>query len=541
MVLVRHFAAIIAFALSLGAEGQVMEIQDDFEPGSEGLPWTEDDVLIDTDFPNPFIEGVNTSSTVMRYQDVGGEFANVRFDVPINFDLRENSTFSLKIYLPSEGLTDAQPNQVSLKLQNSNHGPPWQNQTEIIKPLQTDEWQEVSFDFASDEFINFNSSSAVPAERFDFDRLLIQINGEGNFDPVTLYIDDFSYDGILDPTVNPTNSIYTDLVWADEFETDGPINSDNWFHQTILPNGNSWFNGELQHYTDRDENSFVEDGFLHIVAKNEVFTDQGVTKNYTSARLNSKFAFTYGRVVARAKMPFGFGTWPAIWMLGKNIIETGGYWSDEFGEVFWPACGEIDIMEHWGSNQNIISAALHTPSSFGATENYGTIFDEDVSDEFHIYEMIRTPDEISFSIDGNTYYTYAPAIQNAETWPFTQDQYLLLNVAIESIVSPAFEESEMVVDYVRVYQEGSPTSTVEREQEMIRAYPNPVKNLLTIESHGEDYGWVEIYSITGQRLLSRPTTGFKTVLSTENLPGGSYILKYRDEFRTETMPFVKVN
>jgi len=530
-----------AVLLGLIVNGQVINVQDDFESGTDGLGWVADNIALDTEFLNPYVEGGNTSSMVMRYQDLGGDFANVRFDVPINFDLRENNVFSLKIYVPSETITGDQPNQVALKLQNSNHGPPWQTQTEIIKSIETDEWQEVTFDFGSDDFINYNGSSDDPDARFDFDRVLIQVNGEGNNDLVTAFIDDFAYNGVLDPEVNPTNSVYTDLVWTDEFETDGPVNDEKWFHQTILPNGNSWFNNEVQHYTDREENSFVEDGFLHIVAKEEVFTDQGVTKNYTSARLNSKFAFTYGRVVARAKLPFGFGTWPAIWMLGKNIIETGGYYTAEYGEVFWPACGEIDIMEHWGTNQNVVSAALHTPSSFGATENYGTIVDEDVSDEFHIYEMIWTPDEISFSIDGNTYYTYAPAVQNDETWPFTQDQYLLLNVAIESIVSPSFEESEMVVDYVRVYQEGTATSTEEREEIELRAYPNPARDRLTVETPRGENGQVEVFSITGQRLLSQPTTGTKTVFSMETLPAGAYIVKYWNEMNTGTLSFVKID
>ncbi|MFY7861905.1 MAG: glycoside hydrolase family 16 protein, partial [Chitinophagales bacterium] len=130
--------------------------------------------------------------------------------------------------------------------------------------------------------------------------------------------------------------VYSKLVWSDEFNTNGAIESSKWYHQTILPNGNSWFNGELQHYTDLTTNSFVDNGFLNIVAKKENYTNQSVTKNYTSARLNSKFAFTYGRVDVRAKMPIDKGTWPAIWLLGKNIIETGGYFSAQYGTTHWP-------------------------------------------------------------------------------------------------------------------------------------------------------------------------------------------------------------
>ena len=205
-----------------------------------------------------------------------------------------------------------------------------------------------------------------------------------------------------------SDSPFTELVWSDEFDGSGPIDAAKWHHQTQLPDGVNWFNGELQHYTNRLENSFVENGTLHIVAKKEVFTDQGQTKQFTSARLNSKFAFTYGRVEVKAKLPEGVGTWPAIWMLGKNISEPGAYWQLQgHGTTGWPACGEVDIMEHWGTNQDFVQSAMHTPSSFGDTEDLGGTFIADVSNEYHIYEMEWNEDQFEFSVDGIVHYVYA--------------------------------------------------------------------------------------------------------------------------------------
>ena len=231
-----------------------------------------------------------------------------------------------------------------------------------------------------------------------------------------------------------------------------PINSDNWFHQTRLPNGNSWWNGEQQHYTNRIENSYVSNGTLKIVAVKEPFTDQNVTKQYTSARLNSKYAFTYGRVEVRAKLPSGGGTWPAIWTLGKNISETGAYWQTQgFGTTSWPACGEIDIMEHWGDAQNYVQSAMHTPSSHGGTVNKGGQNISTASTAFHIYSMEWSADQIVFKVDGNEHYTYSPTTKNADTWPFDKPQYLLMNFAIESDIASSFSEGQMEVDYVRIY------------------------------------------------------------------------------------------
>jgi beta-glucanase (GH16 family) len=270
----------------------------------------------------------------------------------------------------------------------------------------------------------------------------------------------FNQNGAIGQVVSYCNGQYvysscgtfSNLVWSDEFNGTGAISATNWFQQTQLINGGAWHNGEVQHYTNRETNANVSGGTLKITAKKETFTDQGVTKQYTSARLNSKFAFQYGKVEVRAKLPSGGGTWPAIWMLGKNIIEQGGFWSSTNGTVSWPACGEVDIMEHWGNNQNYVQSAIHTPSSYGGTVNLGGRTIATVSGEFHIYTLEWTAQKMVFSVDGVVHYTYNPAIKDASTWPFDAPQYLLFNVAMQPSIDPNFTQSSMEIDYVRVYQ-----------------------------------------------------------------------------------------
>lgn len=244
------------------------------------------------------------------------------------------------------------------------------------------------------------------------------------------------------------------LVWADEFDGDGPINSEKWFQQTQLPPGGSWWGGIIQHYTDSETNSYVKDGYLNLVAKKEVLEDQGELKNYTSARLNSKFAFTYGKIEIRAKLPTGNGTWPAIWMLNKNIDEDGAYWDNKgFGTTKWPYCGEIDIVEHWGKNQDYVSSAVHNGSSYGdIVENVGGQKIANVSEEFHIYVLEWTKDKMIFSVDGTQHFKYEPSVKNSDTWPYDSDYYMILNIAIEPAIDSNFVESPMVVDYIRIYQ-----------------------------------------------------------------------------------------
>ncbi len=278
---------------------------------------------------------------------------------------------------------------------------------------------------------------------------------------------------------------FTKLVWSDEFSNFGPLDDEKWHHQTELPNGVSWWNGEIQHYTDRTDNARQEFGNLHLTAKREQFTDQGLTTDFTSARLNSKFAFTYGRVEVRAKLPTGIGTWPAIWMLGKNIDEKGAYWQPTHGDTPWPECGEIDIMEHWGTNQDYVSSAIHTPSSHGGTQNVGGRTVSDVSNSFHVYALEWTEDKMVFSIDSVEHYTYEPAVKDMDTWPFDADQYILLNVAILPSIDANFTESAMVVDYVRVYQEPDPVGVETGAAPEFRLYPNPAQDYVMIEFEDE--------------------------------------------------------
>jgi beta-glucanase (GH16 family) len=443
------FLSVISlFLFSSHSEAQTQTVMDDFEGNGTITTWFGDACNINTTYTNPYQQGINNSATVMQYEDVGGQYANVRFDINETYDLSSNPTFSLKIYVPSSGLSGTQPNQVSFKLQNGTLAQPWLTQCDIIKPIVLDQWQIVNFDFLNDDYINFDPNSPPPTQRTDFSRVLIQVNGEDNYDSVVAYIDDVNYNGTI-----PSDPEYDVLVWSDEFDVDGAVDNTRWHHETQVPTPYGWHGWELQHYTDRIDNSYISNGILHIVGKKETYTDQGLTKEYTSARLNSKFAFQYGKVEVRAKLPAGVGTLPAIWALGKNFDVEGTYWESQgYGTTGWPDCGEIDIMEHWGSNQNYVSSATHTPSSYGATVNLGGQTISNATTEFHTYTLKWYPEKLVFSVDGVTHYTYRPSELNSDTWPFNAEQFLLLNFAILPEIDAGFVEDAMEIDYVRVYQ-----------------------------------------------------------------------------------------
>ncbi len=529
----RNFFVLALLIFSTFIFSQVQSLNDNFEGTGNIATWSGDGCGMNNSFTNPFQTGINNSTKVLRYEDTGAQYANIRFETESNFNLTANNSFSLKIYVPSSGITGNQPNQISLKLQNSLLPEPWSTQCEIIKPILLNEWQVITFNFATDNYINLDGGSPNPIYRGDFNRVLIQINGENNNDQVLAYLDDFIYAFTDGP-------VFNNLVWSDEFDGNGAINQSKWFHQTQLPAGGSWYNGELQHYTNRQVNSFLSNGALNIVAKRENFTDQGQTKQYTSARLNSKFAFKYGRVEARIKLPTGAGTWPAFWMLGKNIIELGAFWSSTNGTVVWPACGEIDILEHWGSNQNYVQSAMHTPSSFGSTVNYGGQTISTASSEYHIYSLEWTAERMIFKVDNVVHYIYNPAIKNSDTWPFDAEQYLLLNIGIEPSVTPSFIQSAMEVDYVRVYQETALSSLDNIRLSAIALYPNPVTTHLTIDIPQQIMGIkAKVYSVLGQEISSFSLNEEHNIIDVSSYQNGMYFVKMETNNGMKTFKFIK--
>ena len=233
------------------------------------------------------------------------------------------------------------------------------------------------------------------------------------------------------------------LVWSDEFNYNGLPDSEKWAYDVGYI-----ANNEKQYYTEsRLENARVEDGHLVIEAKKESW--EGF--DYTSARLVTRGIETwiYGRYEARAKVPTGTGTWPAVWMLGENISEVG-----------WPACGEIDIMEYVGFDPNRVHGYVHT-SAYNHridTEKGNSVELDRPWEEFHVYAIEWYENRIDFFVDDMKYFTFEKESSDDDVWPFDKPQYLILNLAIggnwggqEGIDDSLFPH-RFVVDYVRVYQ-----------------------------------------------------------------------------------------
>ncbi len=251
------------------------------------------------------------------------------------------------------------------------------------------------------------------------------------------------------------------LVWHDEFSYTGLPDPKKWSYESGHVR-----NQEQQYYVVADTaNSFVANGMLTIRGKQETIANvkfkpksndwryKDSVAFFTSASLNTlgKASWKYGKIEIRAKLPYGRGVWPAFWMMGTNR-----------GEVKWPQCGEIDIMEYIGAKDSTtIYGTIHRDSEKDDPPYYSigkTTKSQTIHTDFHIYSLEWNKKYIDILFDGQRYFRYKireATRKNGEN-PFRKPFYLLINLALGSAWPGPIDAhdlpAELLVDYVRVYQ-----------------------------------------------------------------------------------------
>ena len=254
------------------------------------------------------------------------------------------------------------------------------------------------------------------------------------------------------PTDTPADPT---AFWSEEFQSES-LDLSTWSYE-IGTGDWGWGNNEQQYYTDRTENIYIKDGYLHIRASLETnataIESKFSGKKYTSARIvtKGKFDFTYGTIEARIALPAGKGIWPAFWMLGSNI-----------DDVSWPTCGEVDIIEaindesvvygthHWSHE------GQHAEYGNSTREYYGTSYPMDIT-EFHTYKTVWNEKSIAMYVDDFKYQEIGIEDAAGEMGTFHKKFFLILNVAVGG-EWPGYEiddtqfPNEMIVDYIRVYK-----------------------------------------------------------------------------------------
>jgi beta-glucanase (GH16 family) len=237
------------------------------------------------------------------------------------------------------------------------------------------------------------------------------------------------------------------LVWSDEF--DGPKGTppdpSKWTPDIA---GDGWYHHQLDY--DTNNQNVYQDGQGNLVLEARKGDATGYqcwygSCQYTSARISTRghFSFTYGRLEARIKIPFGQGIWSAFWLFGTNCAIVG-----------WPACGEIDVMENIGKEPGTIYGTAHGPGLFTGTY---TMKQGNFSDNFHIFTLQWDNTSLKFFVDGNNYATLERnTLQNQQDWVYDHPFNIILNLAVggdwpgEPNYTTAFPQ-KMYISYVRLY------------------------------------------------------------------------------------------
>lgn len=242
--------------------------------------------------------------------------------------------------------------------------------------------------------------------------------------------------------VSPESYANLSLTWEEDF-IGASLNLNNWSYE-IGTGSNGWGNNELQYY--REENTSLQDGHLVITAKKESVG----SSEYTSSRLvtMNKHNFRYGRIDVRAALPRGQGIWPAVWMLGTNFPSVG-----------WPASGEIDIMEMVGGNgrENTVHGTVHWQNQGQHAEFGGskTRASGTYSDEFHVYSIIWTENQIRWLVNNEQYHAIDTSPDELDE--FRKPFFFIVNLAVggnwpgSPNNSTTFPQ-HLIVDYIRVFQ-----------------------------------------------------------------------------------------
>lgn len=248
-----------------------------------------------------------------------------------------------------------------------------------------------------------------------------------------------------------------ELVWNDEFDYEGIPDPEYWSYDEGYMRNN-----ELQEYKSGTGYARVDNGVLVIEA--HVDDHDGVNKwtgepyhfGYSSGEVvtRNKVPFRYGRIDISAKIPHGRGIWPAIWMMPVKSVYGG-----------WPKSGEIDIMEYvWeigeAKDHRTIQATVHTEDEITGGNKAGTgcLSSETFDKEFHVYSLVWEEDKMDVLVDDEVIYTYIRPGETSAAWPFDQDFYLILNVAVGGSwggkwgVDDSIFPASMEIDYVRYYR-----------------------------------------------------------------------------------------
>jgi beta-glucanase (GH16 family) len=148
------------------------------------------------------------------------------------------------------------------------------------------------------------------------------------------------------------------------------------------------------------------------------------------------------RMMARIKLPSGYGMWPAFWSYGDP----------------WPTQGEIDILEGKGQEEFKYQTNYFYGKTAGRNLVRGAegIVTTDISLQncYHVYEVIWSQNSLDFYFDGRLVKSntgsYVPNL-------FGKSERITLNLAVggdffSNLNTSNIQTGTMYIDWVKVFR-----------------------------------------------------------------------------------------
>lgn len=141
----------------------------------------------------------------------------------------------------------------------------------------------------------------------------------------------------------------------------------------------------------------------------------------------------------------------------RRLPRPPGLTGTDIDRAGWPGCGEIDVLENFGTDPAAVYGTVHGPGFSGGGGITGALdTGAPLAGDFHVYAVDWEPDRIRWYFDDTCYHTVTPQDLRGKPWVFDHDFYLLLNVAVGGTASVAPDDSTpfpqaMLVDYMCVH------------------------------------------------------------------------------------------
>jgi beta-glucanase (GH16 family) len=280
--------------------------------------------------------------------------------------------------------------------------------------------------------------------------------------------DSASYTGSYETAINTydkTTNYYK--TWGDDFDGDA-LDTTKW-RQEKESDCTTGQNGKLSVRSSNPNDVFVSDGKFYICAReDEDYYYGGMIR--TQGIMNYK----YGYAEMSSVIPHGDSFWIAWWACSSDGMST---LDPNVPKIMSP---EIDIVECFGNSKHYAANCHSWPTEYGKAQfgyehtsldgaTYGKAKQYSCPDEgvnlgggFHTYGFLWDNTQMSFTCDGDLFFTYKTNTNDADIETFNHSMYFIYSMALAFENAPGNpitqnpddwqNTNKLILDWMNIYQ-----------------------------------------------------------------------------------------